>query len=66
MRFYTINNSLATFDEVVRYTDQYIAEFVLGIALSVLIIYQAYTLYRKKRTAMDLNGEGQLQEAPEV
>ena len=44
--------------------NQLIVDFVLGIALSVLIIYQTYTLYRKRKTAMDLDGEEQLKEAP--
>ncbi len=57
-KFYTINNSLATFNEAVANTNEYIADFVLGIALSVLVIYQAYTLYRKRKTAMDLSSEG--------
>ncbi|MBP5384135.1 MAG: helix-turn-helix transcriptional regulator [Lachnospiraceae bacterium] len=55
-RFYTINNSLATYEGAIANTNGYIADFVLGIALSVLVIYQAYTLYRKRRTAMDISG----------
>ena len=63
-KFYTINNSLATLEGVVADANQLIVDFVLGIALSVLIIYQTYTLYRKRKTAMDLDGEEQLKEAP--
>jgi hypothetical protein len=62
-RFYAMNYSTATFDEVASNVNEYIADFVLGIALSVLVIYQAYTLYRKRRTAMDISGGGQLKEA---
>ena len=63
-RFYAMNYSSATFDEVASNVNDYIVDFVLGIALSVLVIYQAYTLYRKRRTAMDLIDAGQLVEAP--
>lgn len=56
-RFFTINNSLATFDGAVASTNRYIVDFILGFALSVLIIYQTYTLYRKRRTAIDISVE---------
>ena len=36
---------------------------MLGIAFTALIIYQTYTLYRKRRMAMDLSNEEQLVEA---
>ena len=65
-RFYAMNYSTATFDEVASNVNEYISDFVLGIALSVLVIYQAYTLYRKRITAMDVSGEGQLKEAREA
>ena len=58
-KFYTINDSLASFNGAVVNTNEYIVDFVLGIALSVLVIYQAYNLFRKRRTAMDLSGATQ-------
>ncbi|RKM57674.1 XRE family transcriptional regulator [Butyrivibrio sp. XB500-5] len=56
-KFYIINNSIATYDHAIVNTNVFVADFLLGIALSVLIIYQTYTLYRKRRTALDLVNE---------
>lgn len=56
-KFYIINDSIATYDHAIVNTNAFVADFLLGIALSVLIIYQTYTLYRKRRTAMDLVNE---------
>ena len=40
-----------------------VAQAILDIALCILIIYQAITLYRKRRNAFDLSGEKEIAEA---
>ena len=40
-----------------------VAQAILGIALCILIIYQAITLYRKRRNAFDLSGEKEIAKA---
>ena len=62
-KFYTANSSTATLGEAVGNVNEIIAGFMLGIAFTALIIYQTYTLYRKRRMAMDLSNEEQLVEA---
>lgn len=62
-KFYTANYSTATLGEAVGNVNEIIAGFMLGIAFSALVIYQTYTLYRKRRMAMDLSSEEQLVEA---
>ena len=54
---YTMYNATLNSIYIVR-------DFFTNISLYGLIIFQTLTLYRKRRTALDLDGEEQLKEAP--